>query len=122
MKPFAVRRAPLLSACVTEAALQAAVMALAALLGWRRAHFRPAVTRSGKWATHMSGEPGWPDLALARHGHLVLAELKRDGKHPTPAQLAWLDVLRTVPGVHACVWRPADWHSGEIERVLREGA
>lgn len=94
-------------------------MELARLLGWRRAHFRPAQLRSGKWATHMSGETGWPDLVLARPGRLVIAELKRSGKDPTPEQEAWLDVLRTVPGVTVAVWRPEDWRSGEIERVLR---
>jgi hypothetical protein len=106
---------------MTEAALQAAVMDLAALLGWRCVHFRPAQLPSGKWATHMSGQKGWPDCSLARRGVLVTAELKRDGENPTQDQRAWLDVLGTVPGVHACVWRPADWRSGEIERVLRGG-
>lgn len=104
---------------ITEAQLQSAVMDLALVLRWRRAHFRPAQLPSGKWATHMSGEPGWPDLALARHGQLVIAELKRDGKNPTADQHAWLCLLRTVPGVTTVIWRPADWRSGEIERVLR---
>lgn len=115
---------PLVLTCavITEAQLQSAIMDLALVFGWRRAHFRPAQLPSGKWATHMSGSTGWPDLALARHGVLILAELKRAGKHPTPEQLAWLDVLRTVPGVVAVVWRPEDWRSGEVERVLRGGS
>ena len=105
---------------VTEAALQSAIMDLALVLGWRRAHFRPAQLPSGKWATHMSGEKGWPDLALARNGRLIVAELKRSGKNPTADQHAWLCALRTVPGVTAVIWRPEDWHSGEVEKVLRD--
>lgn len=106
-------------ATMTEAQLQAAVLELAALLGYRRAHFRPAITRSGKWATHMSGDPGFPDLCLAGRRRLIFAELKSSRGRPSPEQLMWLDALQAVPGVYACVWRPWDWTSGEIERVLR---
>ncbi len=104
---------------MSEAELQAAIMQLAGVFGWRRAHFRPAQLPSGRWATHMEGETGWPDLVLARPGRLLIYELKRDGKDPTPEQEAWLNVLRTVPGIRVGVWRPEDWRSGEIERILR---
>jgi hypothetical protein len=49
---------------------------------------------------------------------MIVAELKSDGKHPTPAQQAWLDLLATVPGVFAYHWTPKDWGSGEIVRTL----
>jgi hypothetical protein len=104
---------------IRESELESSVMDLARVLGWRRAHFRPAMLPSGKWATHMSGDVGFPDLVLARRGALIVAELKRSQGRPTPDQLAWLDVLGSVPGVTAALWRTEDWLSGEIEAVLR---
>lgn len=53
---------------MSESQLEDAVLDLAGLLGWRRAHFRPAVLPSGRWATHMAGDKGFPDLALAAAG------------------------------------------------------
>lgn len=96
-------------------------MELARVLGWKRAHFRPAMLRSGKWATHMSGDTGFPDTVLAKNGTLIFAELKRSSGKADPKQLAWLAVLGTVPGVTAVLWRTEDWLSGEIEAVLRGG-
>lgn len=72
---------------------------LARLLGW-------AVYRT--WISIRS-PAGFPDLILARPGRpLILAELKSDRGRLTPAQEAWLDLLKQVPGVEVYVWRPAD--------------
>lgn len=103
-----------------EADLERAVLQLAGLLGWRRAHFRPAMLRSGRWATHMAGDTGFPDLVLAREGRLLFVELKSEKGKTTPEQDHWLAELGDVPGVVALVWRPADWTSGEIDRVLQK--
>jgi hypothetical protein len=97
-----------------------AVLAMALLFGWRRAHFRPARTATG-WRTALSGDgKGFPDLFLVNrqlHAKLV-AELKVPPNKVTPEQRAWLDDCEAV-GIPAFVWTPADWQ--EIEYVLQHG-
>jgi VRR-NUC domain len=103
---------------VTEAAFTGQVLTLARLLGWRRAHFRPARTAGG-WRTPVQGDgAGFPDLLLiqASAGRLLVAELKAARGRLTAEQAAWLRAFEAA-GVPAYVWRPADWP--EIERVLR---
>jgi len=97
---------------------------LARLLGWRAFHAWLAI----------KSDAGYPDLTLvrARPGEpprIIFAELKRDGAEPTDRQRGWLLDLATVaeylsvsfgePVVSTHVWRTADWHAGEVERVLR---
>lgn len=66
--------------------------------------------------------PGWPDLVLIKLGRngkptrMVCLELKRHPRKPTPAQLAWVAALDTVPGVDAMVAYPEDLAA--IERLL----
>jgi hypothetical protein len=97
----------LLDAAVTEAELQANVLELAGRFRWLSYH------------THDSrrSPAGFPDLVLVRGERLVFAELKREGRYPTPAQRAWLSALGQVTTVDAHSWRPRDWSS--IEEVLR---
>lgn len=103
---------------MTEAQLQTKVITLAMHRGWRVHHGRPARTATG-WATAMQGHVGFPDLILARAGHIIAVELKREGEDPTADQLTWLVELgfaeyredRTV-----AVWRPSDWPA--IEATL----
>lgn len=106
---------------VTEAQFQSRVVQAAKLCGWRVAHFRPAITRSGKWATHMEGDPGFPDLVLARRGAVIFAEVKRETGKVGPEQAAWLDALGGVaPNIYRrenYVWRPSDWD--KILEVLK---
>ena len=96
-----------LDRAMTEAALQASVRQLAELEGWRHYH------------THDSrrSESGFPDSLMARDGRLIAAELKRETKQPTQAQLDWLAALEAA-GVEAYIWRPSDWREGRIARVL----
>jgi hypothetical protein len=62
---------------------------------------------------------GFPDLCLVRPGRLIFAELKSAQGKLTREQHLWLDMLRrSVPGVSAHVWRPADWST--IQEVLRQ--
>ena len=52
---------------VSEAAFQAQVLHLAALKGWRTAHFRTAMDSRGRHRTPVAGDgKGFPDLVLAR--------------------------------------------------------
>lgn len=61
---------------------------------------------------------GFPDLVLVGRGRLLFIEVKSaTGKLTTP-QLAWYAGLLDV-GAEAYVWRPADWKSGTIERILK---
>lgn len=71
--------------------------------GWRAFHARAARTATG-WRTPMQGDPGFPDVCLARRGTVIFAELKTQRGRVAPDQRAWLDAL----GERAEVWRPAD--------------
>lgn len=109
---------------MTEAQLQQAVIECARTLGWRVAHFRPALTEKG-WRTPVEGDGvGFPDLLMVHpsNGMAVYAiELKAEGKHPTVEQQLWLDHLESA-GCFTDVWRPADWTSGRVEKLLRESS
>ncbi len=56
---------------------------------------RPATMQSGRWATPIQGDAGWPDLVLLHPLHRVLwfVELKREPNKVEPAQQRWLDEL-----------------------------
>lgn len=107
-----------------EAELQRAVIDCARWLGWRVSF------------THRSDHSpaGYPDLTLVRNRPpappcVLWVELKSDRGRLSDDQRAWLGDLASVEaaamalGAPALIgvycWRPADWHSGEIERVLR---
>lgn len=104
-----------LAASMSEAELQTNVEQMMGALGWLSYH------------THDSrrSNAGFPDLVAVKRGRLLFAELKRQSKNPEPEQVIWLEALRAtqiedfegaLPEVY--VWKPSDWLSGEIERVL----
>lgn len=92
---------------LSEADFQLRVMDAARRAGWRVAHFRPAKTQRGNWITPMAGDKGFPDLALAKDGRVLLAELKTDDGKPTPQQVAWL----AAAGGHGRLWQPRHWEA-----------
>jgi hypothetical protein len=94
---------------MTERDLQRCVMNLAKLLQWKTYH---------TWLSARSA-PGFPDIIAVRGERLLAIELKSATGKVSEAQEQWLFALGGVPGVSVYVWRPDDWHSGEIERVLR---
>lgn len=120
----------------SEADFTATVIELAQWSGWKVAHFRPARTKSNEWRTPMIGDPGFPDLVLAKDGSVIFAELKAEKGSTSPPQREWLGALSdTEPhvwrgtGVAAVaasehfpqlysvfLWRPSDMD--EIRRVL----
>lgn len=105
---------------MTESDLEAAVLDLAAILGWRRAHFRPALTRRG-WRTPVSGDgAGFPDLILTRPPRIVAAELKSATGRMSPEQERWLADL-AASGIETHIWRPIDLDNDSIVAVLRGG-
>ena len=100
---------PNLLLSATEAEFQTLVIDYAHLMGWRVAHFRPAQTGKG-WRTAMQGDPGFPDLVLARNGVVILAELKSEKGQLSASQLQWSIVA------DALVWRPSDW--SDVQKIL----
>jgi hypothetical protein len=94
---------------MTEAELQAEVMALAARLGLKCLHVREPRREGGDW-------PGFPDLVIVGR-RVIYRELKMAGKEPSAGQRAWLEIL-TRAGQDAAVWKPADWPAGDVEREL----
>ena len=89
---------------LTEQQFLEQVMDLAHLRGFKVVHFRAGMNRRGQWQTPVAGDGvGFPDLVLAKAGTVIFAELKADGKKPTPEQTEWLNVL------DGCLWTPADF-------------
>ena len=104
---------------VTEHELQDAVIQLARLLGWRVAHFRPAMTAHG-WRTPVSADgAGFPDLVCAhpKQRRLLMVELKAADGRLSVEQAEWLAALDGICEVY--VWYPRHWTDGTIEAVLR---
>lgn len=95
---------------VTEADFTQAVIELATYRRWKVTHFRPARTMRG-WATPVQGDPGFPDLVLARRGDVIFAELKTEKGRVTQAQAAWATAL----GSQYRLWRPS-----QMDDIARE--
>ncbi len=102
---------------IPERAWTDQLLQLAKLLGWRRAHFRPARTRdrAGRetWRTPVQGDgAGFPDLILLRGDRLIAAELKSDEapRELPAAQAAWLRAFE-LAGAETYAWRPRDLDS-----------
>lgn len=104
-----------------EESFQAAVIDSAHMRGWKVAHFRPAMTKSGKWVTAVAADgKGFPDLFMVhpdKHFRVV-AELKIPPNTVTTEQDAWLTWCELC-GIPAFTWTPDDWD--EIDRVLMFG-
>ncbi len=105
------------SPAMTERALQAAIVQAAGLLGWNLIFHA--------WLS-VHSTAGFPDLVMLRPprdgepGRILVVEVKRERGVVTEAQRRWLDGFQAC-GMAAVVWRPRDWLSGEVERVLRGG-
>jgi hypothetical protein len=101
---------------ITESQFQRQVLELARLHGWITAHFRPGMTRKGRWMTAVAGDGvGFPDLVLVRD-RVIYAELKTDVGRIRVEQARWIKLLRRA-GQEVYVWRPANWQV--IEETLR---
>jgi hypothetical protein len=88
---------------MTEGEFTETVIELAKFRGWQVSHFRPAMTEHG-WRTPLAGHKGFPDLALARNGVVILAELKTEKGRVTKEQEKWAAAI----GAQYRLWRPRD--------------
>lgn len=99
----------------SENAFMRQVLALARLQGWLRAHFRPAMLKSGRWVTPVQGDgKGFPDLVLVRE-RVLFVETKVHGNKLTPEQHRWRVALLSA-GADYRLWYPSDWD--EIQSTL----
>lgn len=107
----------------TEAQWQRTVIEYAQLRGWRVAHFRTALSQSGRWVTPVAATgAGFPDLVLVRYDQVMFVELKSQVGRLSNPQKEWIAALNGVQltsphAVTVHVWRPSDWP--EVERDLR---
>lgn len=100
----------------SEKAFQSAVLELAALQGWKCAHFHDSrrQIKPGVFVGDASAA-GFPDLVLVRGTRVVFVELKREKGRVTQQQREWLDVLEAALA-EVYLWKPKDWD--QIEKVL----
>lgn len=102
---------------LTEAQFQRQVIDLARACGWMVAHFRPALTRRGRWSTPVQADgAGFPDLICVKPRRIVAAELKAGRGRVTEAQRRWLGRL-ALAGAECYIWRPESWDA--IVKVLK---
>lgn len=103
----------------SELELQGAILEAAAVYGWLRVHFRPARTARG-WRTPITGDPGFPDVVLAKESRgfnrALALELKGPRGRLEPGQADWLEALDGAL-VDARLVMPADLD--EILELLR---
>ena len=98
---------------MTETQLQRAIIQLAKLLGWYVYHVAKV-----KGQLKAETSVGFPDLVLVRGGRIIFVELKSAIGRVSKDQEEWLKRLSATKA-EVWVWRPADWMSGAIEKVLK---
>ena len=113
------------AAAMSEADLQRLIVGLAQTLEYLVQHCRRSMSQSGRHLTAIQGDKGYPDLTIVGHGRIIFAELKSEKGRLTPGQHEWLEALALAESddgrVEVHIWRPSQWLSGEIEKVLRGG-
>lgn len=83
----------------SETDFQNSVIDTATKLGWLHYHSHDS----------RRSEPGFPDLVLARDGHVLFLELKSEDGRLTYEQANWMRTLEGKPDVHAWTVTPDDW-------------
>jgi hypothetical protein len=98
------------STTATEADFYPTVIEAARILGWRVAHFRPAMSKRG-WRTPVQGDgKGFVDFVLvhAGAGRVWFVELKRGNAPLAPEQQQWGEALTRAGAVYRLVRCPAE--------------
>lgn len=94
---------------------------LTAIIGWLRHNRWLAVHHRNSKAGILQGDRGVPDILAAKPPRLVLIETKRETEKLEPPQEVWRAALEACPGIEYHVFRPSDWRTGVVERVLGGG-
>lgn len=90
---------------ISEKAFQAHVIRAAKLNGWMVAHFRPGMTKRGRWVTPVQGDgAGFPDLVLVKD-RVLFVELKVGKGVLSNNQKKWARALG-MANASVDVWRP----------------
>lgn len=101
---------------MSEKDLKDRLVNLAKCLGYLVHHDLPAMNMRGRWATHVQGDTGFPDLILVHpKGGILALELKREKGKLTPGQKRWLSAFERA-GIYSQVVRPSDLEF--ITRIL----
>ena len=108
---------------ISEKDFQNQIIDAAHLLGYRVAHFRPAMNRRGQWMTAVAADgAGFPDMVLVRPepdgGRLIFMEVKGAKGIISEAQQAWLSALEFT-SAEVYVWRVGKITIEEIVEILR---
>lgn len=102
---------------ISEKDFQKTVIDMAHLFGWRVAHFRPAMTKRGRWVTPVQADgAGFPDLIMIRRNVILAVELKSERGKVSVKQQEWIDAFEKA-GVETFTWKPE--HFSAIEEILR---
>ena len=100
---------------LSEAECQRTIVEAAKRGGWRVHAERTSLTQSGRYATAIQGDAGWPDLVLAHSERgLYFVELKRKPNKLTDDQHKWRDVLN---GAAAYAGYDTPIHGSEMAQV-----
>jgi len=78
---------------ISEADFKDVVISIAKRYGWLIHHDLPAQNSRGRWATHVQGDVGFPDLFMVhpfQGGRPLVIELKAEKGKTTPGQKVWL--------------------------------
>ena len=98
---------------MTEAELQQDIIELAHVLGYKVAHFRPALCKRGGalvYRTPVSADgAGFFDLILAKPGRIIAVECKSAKGKRTPEQVAWAEAVEGACEYYC--WKPDQWDS-----------
>jgi hypothetical protein len=90
---------------------------------WLQDQVQDALTKLNWTAYHtwtsLHSARGFPDVLACRPPRVLAIELKSAAGTLSPWQEHWAALLAACPGVEYYCLRPADWHSGRIEELLR---
>jgi hypothetical protein len=103
----------------SESEFQAKVIQAAHLLGYRVAHFRPALTKHG-WRTAVSADgSGFFDLVMVNpvRFRVIYAELKSETGKLSPEQKEWADAMLKA-GQEVYCWKPNQFD--EVAKILQK--
>jgi hypothetical protein len=94
---------------MSESDFKDILVSVAKRYGWLVHHDLPAQNSRGRWATHVQGDAGFPDLLMIHpnSGKIFAIELKSDSGKLSPGQKIWLNAFEKA-GIYNAVLKPSD--------------